>query len=443
MTEKRIFYYQESEFSEGEFVLYWMQQSQRIDYNHALNLSITKANELKLPLIVCFIFTSFPEANIRHYHFMYQGIVELKNRFTELNINFITLTGNPVTEVLVIAKKAKFLYMDMGYLKIQRYWRNEIIKSVKCSACIVESDVVVPVKTAYHKEAWSAGVFRPKISLYIESFLNEEHIPELLNKEKLFDNQLDTWLILKEKLSLSEDVKISSDFSGGESAALKRLNLFIKTKLTDYAGKRNDPSLNIQSNLSPYLHFGQISPVKIALEILKSKDIPNTNAFLEELIIRRELAMNFVYFNNDYDNYTCLPDWAKKTLAKHSDNYREYEYDLSAFEQAKTHDSAWNSAQKEMLLTGKMHNYMRMYWGKKIIEWTDSPEKAYEIALYLNNKYQLDGRDANSFAGIAWCFGKHDRAWSHRSIFGSVRYMNYEGLKRKFDINKYIEKYEK
>jgi deoxyribodipyrimidine photo-lyase len=196
--------------------------------------------------------------------------------------------------------------------------------------------------------------------------------------------------------------------------------------------------------MSPYLHFGQISPLYIALQIRKARGINKANkeAYLEELIVRRELSMNYCYYNPEYDSYSGLPDWAKKTLKAHRGDKREYVYSIEDLEDAQTHDPYWNAAQREMVLTGKMHNYMRMYWGKKLIEWSATPEQAFKCALYLNNRYELDGRDPNSFTGVAWCFGKHDRPWSERPIFGSVRYMNAAGLERKFDMEAYIRKIE-
>jgi deoxyribodipyrimidine photo-lyase len=213
---------------------------------------------------------------------------------------------------------------------------------------------------------------------------------------------------------------------------------------------RNNPTRDAQSNLSPYLHFGQISAQRVALEVLKYLSLPpfaregteggiSHAAFLEELIIRRELSDNFCFYNRDYDNFEGFPDWAKKTLNKHRKDRRDYIYTVKQFEHAKTHDDLWNAAQMEMAKRGKMHGYMRMYWAKKILEWTESPEKAMEVAIYLNDQYELDGRDPNGYAGIAWSIGGvHDRAWNERPIFGKIRYMSYNGCKAKFDIKQYI-----
>jgi deoxyribodipyrimidine photo-lyase len=150
--------------------------------------------------------------------------------------------------------------------------------------------------------------------------------------------------------------------------------------------------------------------------------------------------MNFVNFNDRYDSYDCLPEWAKQTLRAHKSDRRQYQYSFEELEEARTHDPYWNAAQREMVLFGKMHNYMRMYWGKKILEWTRKPEDAFRVALQLNNKYELDGRDPNGFTGVAWCFGKHDRPWQERKVFGKVRYMNAEGLRRKFDMDAYVRR---
>jgi deoxyribodipyrimidine photo-lyase len=238
------------------------------------------------------------------------------------------------------------------------------------------------------------------------------------------------------------DVLVDSNM--GDALSGQSLDAFIRDKLKHYNDLRNDPGTDYGSQMSPYLHFGQISPLEIALKVRrargKAKDAKE--AYLEELIVRRELSMNFVHYNPHYDAYQSLPDWAQKTLKAHEKDHRETIYSLEEFEHARTHDPYWNAAQTEMVDTGKMHNYMRMYWGKKILEWSKTPEKAYRTALSLNNKYELDGRDPNGFTGVAWCFGKHDRAWPERPIFGKIRYMNAAGLRRKFDIEAYVRRVE-
>lgn len=244
-----------------------------------------------------------------------------------------------------------------------------------------------------------------------------------------------------DSLDLDRTVGPIEAFHGGTKHAAKRLRHFIAHKLDGFADLRNDPGRDFLSNMSPYLHFGQISPLYIALQVQKT-DSPGKDAYLEELIVRRELSHNFVYYNPRYDRYSALPEWATNTLRAHRRDTRQPVYSRRELEEGRTYDAYWNAAQKEMVVAGKMHGYMRMYWGKKILEWSETPRKAFRIALYLNNKYELDGRDPNGFTGIAWCFGKHDRAWAERSVFGKIRYMNAAGLSRKFNPDDYVRKVE-
>jgi len=229
---------------------------------------------------------------------------------------------------------------------------------------------------------------------------------------------------------------------GGASEARRLLRAFVARKLRRYADERSDPGTDLLSHLSPYLHFGQVSPLEVALEVARAAGAPRAakDAFREELIVRRELSMNFCAMNDAYDSYDCLPAWARRTLAKHARDRRPYRYTPGQLERALTHDEHWNSAQREMVATGSMHSYMRMYWGKKIIEWMDDPRESFRVALHLNNKYAMDGRDPNSFAGVAWCFGKHDRPWGERPVFGQVRWMSADGLERKFDMDAYARR---
>ena len=250
------------------------------------------------------------------------------------------------------------------------------------------------------------------------------------------------WKKVKRNLQVDRSVAEVDWLGPGEVAARQVLRHFLKNKLAEYGEKRNDPTKDMVSNLSPYLHFGHISAQRVALEVQKHPmDEKKKDSFLEELIVRRELADNFCLYNGKYDQFEGFHPWAQKTLNEHRSDEREYLYSLDEFEEAKTHDDLWNAAQIEMVRRGKMHGYMRMYWAKKILEWTESPEAALEIAIFLNDKYELDGRDSNGYAGIAWSVGGvHDRAWNERPVFGKIRYMSYNGCKRKFDIKSYIQK---
>jgi deoxyribodipyrimidine photo-lyase len=427
---------------DGDFVIYWMQSSQRTEFNHALEYSILKANKLNNPLVVFFGLTdSYPEANQRHYWFMLEGLQEVQNSLFERGITMLIRHTAPEIGAIELSKNASLIVVDRGYTKPERAWRQIVAKKIECPLIQVESNVVVPIEIASQKEEYSAATLRPKISKHIRDYL-KPLTNKNLEKTKL-RKEFDSLDISKienviSKLDIDKSVKRVEKFHGGQSEAKKHLNEFIKAKLDNYREYKNDPTKHCVSNISPYLHFGNISPIQVALKILETEN-QNIDPFLEELIIRRELAINFVYFNYNYDSLNGLHEWQKKTLNEHAKDTREFTYTLTEFENAQTHDHYWNSAQKEMMIEGKMHGYMRMYWGKKIIEWTNTPEEAYKIALSLNNKYELDGRDPNGFAGVAWCFGKHDRPWKEREIFGKVRYMNSNGLKRKFDADAYVK----
>jgi deoxyribodipyrimidine photo-lyase len=301
---------------------------------------------------------------------------------------------------------------------------------------------VVPVDTAYPREAYSAAVLRPRISRLLFAYLTP------LTQRKVLYPSADPQEapgVLPESCAspLWPDKALSPvpGKIGGTREALARLDRFLEEDLDRFEEDRNNPGLVCGSGLSPYLHFGQISPLTLALAA-QTAESPGTGRFIEELIIRRELSFNFCHYNPDYDNYIGLPEWARKTLKLHSRDPREWVYSREEMERGDSHDPYWNAAQKELVLSGSIHGYMRMYWGKKIIEWSQSPEEAFATALELNNRYGLDGFDPNSYAGVAWCFGKHDRPWKERTIFGTIRYMNDKGLNRKFPMEKYLERIE-
>lgn len=443
IQEERIKALNKKSTREGKYVLYWMQAAQRVEYNHALEYSIRKANELKVPVLVFFGITDdWPDANRRHYYFMLEGLNKVNKALHDIGILMIIRLCSPDDGAVELANNAALVVVDAGQLRIQRKWRRNAAQKVECPLYEVETNLIVPVEEASDKENFSAGTFRPRITKQLDKYLVPlKHTKPKLDSLGLKLKSLDIEDIDKtvSKLNIDHSVGKVAFFEGGTDQAKLRLRDFIKNKLDKFEQLRNDPCADYVSNMSPYLHFGQISPLYIALEVKKSSG-KGKASYLEELIVRRELSFNFVYYNNKYDTFASLPPWAKRTLNFHRKDKREYVYSLEDFEQAETHDPYWNAAQKEMVLTGKMHGYMRMYWGKKILEWSTNPQTAFKIALYLNNKYELDGRDPNGFAGVAWCFGKHDRAWAERPVFGKIRYMNANGLKRKFDPDAYVEK---
>ena len=445
IQEDRIAYLNEKDEQKGEYVVYWMQASQRVRYNQALETAIRIANKRSLPVLVYFeLIDHFPDANLRHYYFMLEGLQEviedLRQIGIQMVINYQAVGQYP--DLLDLAREAVMIVTDCGYLRFQTEWREKYARELPCLLIQVESDVIVPVESASTKEEFTAGTFRPKINRLLMNYLYpiENTNPDYSSLD--FDVPsfaIDNINESINQLSVDTTVSPSQIYHGGASRAEELLKQFISEKIYRFESLRNDPSQDFLSHMSPYLHFGQISPLYITLRLKAEAPAEAYRVYLEELVVRRELAINYIYYNANYDQFIGLPRWAKSTLEKHQNDTRKIVYSVAELEHALTHDVYWNAAQREMVMTGKMHGYMRMYWGKKILEWSPTPQEAFQRCIYLNNKYELDGRDANGYAGIAWCFGKHDRAWKERPIFGKVRYMNANGLKRKYDMEKYIQ----
>ena len=436
----------------GRYVLYWMQQSQRAWNNHALEYAIGLANERDEPCLVAFGLTeAYPEANLRHYAFMLEGLADVAAALETRGIPFVLRRGSPDDVALELAQGASIVVCDRGYLKPQTAWRARVAAAARRRVVEVESDVVVPIDLVSEKAEHAARTIRPKILALREGFLDVA--PPIQPQHPLRPgdgrqaavprSDVDLRDVAGELARLAVDRSIApvQRFQGGTSAARARLAAFLRDRLQHYAAQRGEPVARACSELSPYLHFGQISPIELVLAVREASHgrPEGMSSFLEELIVRRELAMNFVARTPDYDRFSCLPAWARTSLQAHARDRRQHLYDQSRLEAGATHDPYWNAAMHEMRASGYMHNSMRMYWGKKVIEWTSSPEAAYETALALNNKLVLDGRDANSFANIGWLFGLHDRPWAERPVFGKVRYMNARGLERKFDIRAYVD----
>ncbi len=441
--EKRIKALNNKSIRQGDYVLYWMQASHRSEDNHALEYAIALANSLKKPLLVFFGLTErYPEAQERHYFFMLEGLKEVEIFLKKRGLKFVISRISPEKGAVQLGRRALAVVTDRGYLRLQRKWRQFVAHRLECPCLMVEADAIVPVEVASPKQEFSAATWRPKIKKNLQEFLKPlkpipVHFDSLAIDPEIDPFPLENLTQAIASLRIKREARKVDFFHGGTSEAKKRLRLFIEQKLEKYPDLRNDPTADCLSNLSPYLHFGQISPLSVALEVMATGS-QAADVFLEELIVRRELSLNYVFYNPHYDSFEGLPAWAKKTLHEHTKDPRSYLYSLEELEEARTHDPYWNAAQLEMVITGKMHGYMRMYWGKKILEWTRTPEEAFQIALYLNNKYELDGRDPNGFVGVAWCFGLHDRPWPERHIFGKVRYMNESGLRRKFDADAYV-----
>jgi deoxyribodipyrimidine photo-lyase len=445
MIDKRVKIITEGKKGKGP-VIYWMSRDQRIRDNWALIYSQKMALKLKAPLVVLFcLVPQFLNATIRQYGFMLRGLEEIEADLKKKNIPFCLRMGRPGEEIARFIKKihASALVTDFSPLRIKRTWNDSVRKEIHIPFHEVDTHNIVPCWIASPKQEYAAYTFRPKIHRMLVEFLDT--FPPLRTHPLSFNGNKTyiDWKKCLRFLKVDNTVPEIDWLKPGEKAAKKVLQQFINKKMSSYETSRNDPTQDSLSNLSPYLHFGQISAQRVALEVHQgAPSIRSRDTFLEELTVRRELSDNFCYYNPHYDSLKGFPEWARKSLAKHRRDRREYVYSLKTFEKARTHDDLWNAAQREMMIRGKMHGYMRMYWAKKILEWSESPEKALEIATYLNDRYELDGRDPNGYVGVAWSIGGvHDRAWNERPVFGKIRYMSYNGCRGKFDVNTYISRW--
>ncbi|MGD8915264.1 MAG: deoxyribodipyrimidine photo-lyase [Syntrophobacterales bacterium] len=444
MNLKRVRTLKDGTRKKGQ-VVYWMSRDQRVEDNWALLYAQELAVQMKAPLAVVFcLVPQFLNATLRQFDFMLKGLKQVEKGLTDLKIPFFLIRGWPKKEIPNFASENKvaLFVSDFDPLNIKKKWKEEVANSLKIPLYEVDTRNIVPCWIASPKQEYAAYTLRPKIRRSLPEFLEE--FPKLQVHPFTWKGKVKStnWKRVVGGLEVNGDVREVDWLEPGERAARQTLNRFLNKKLQEYDEKRNDPTKNSVSHLSPYLHFGQISAQRVALEVKKSQPkLEKKDSFLEELIVRRELSDNYCFYNEKYDQFEGFHPWAQKTLNEHRGDKREYLYSSEEFEEAKTHDDLWNAAQMEMVLKGKMHGYMRMYWAKKILEWTESPESALEIAIYLNDKYELDGRDSNGYAGIAWSVGGvHDRAWNERPVFGKIRYMSYNGCKRKFDIQSYIQK---
>ena len=427
-------------------VIYWMSRDQRVEDNWALLFAQEIALERREGLAVLFVLTdTFLGATLRQYRFMLAGLMETAHTLDSHNIPFYLLRGEPGVVVPTFAseKGAGCVLTDFDPLRIKRRWREEAAERLTVPLLEVDAHNIVPCRAVSAKGEYSAGTFRPRITRMLDEFLVD--IPTVIPHPHPLPGAPDVrWDEVLESLKAPDAGGAIDWIEPGARAARDRMWLFIDEDLSRYDEERNDPTKHAQSGLSPYLHFGQLSAQRLAREVqISSVPREAKAAFLEELIVRRELSDNFCLWHRDYDSPTCFPDWAKRTLNEHRVDPREYIYSFNQLRDAETHDSLWNAAQKELVIRGTMPGYLRMYWAKKILEWTESPEAAMECAVSLNDTYQLDGRDPNGYAGVAWSIGGvHDRAWGEREVFGKVRFMSYNGCRRKFDVDAYIKSVE-
>jgi deoxyribodipyrimidine photo-lyase len=438
----------------GRYVLYWAQMNRRAGSNHALAHAAAMANDLKLPVLYYEGLTcTYPYANDRFHTFLLEGVPDTQKQLGELGIGYVFYLhkrrGDANDIVYRLAKDAAAVVTDDYPTFIARRHNAGVPGRIGAPYIVVDSSCVVPMSRIPSRE-YAAYTIRPKIHRLLSHYLRPA--PEVTVKRK-WDGPAPEFHVpvepgnisaLVAECEIDHTVAPSIGFAGGREAALRTLRLFLDRKLRRYARERNEPSAHATSDISPYLHFGHLGALETALAARRHAQEHQLicEEFLEELIVRRELAFNFARFSEDPEALENLPNWALETLRKHDGDKRDFVYTREQFEFAQTHDTLWNAAQKELLLRGKIHGYYRMYWGKKIIEWSASHREALVTMIYLHDRYALDGRDPNTYTNILWCFGLHDRPWAERPVFGMIRFMSYDGMKRKTDVEAYLREIE-
>ncbi|MEP7213007.1 MAG: deoxyribodipyrimidine photo-lyase [Acidobacteriota bacterium] len=435
---------------DARYILYWMQMFKRVGNNHALTFAIRKANDFKLPLVVYEgLKYYYPWASDRIHTFILEGVEEKREAFERLGIRYVFYLQKDKHSlkrtVAKIAKDAALIVTDDFPCFIIPGHNKTIAAKATVPVFAVDSNGVIPI-SKFEKEEYAAYTIRPKIKRLLPEYLKPMPVETIDIKVPDIEVDCPDTIVTADNIAelvaecdIDHSIKPSGVYHGGTANGRMRLNKFLTEILPDYETARNKPDRDGSSRLSSYLHFGFLSPLEIALAV-QDADAPQTakEAYLEELIVRRELSYNFTSHNAQYDSLDSLPAWAHKTMREHIDDERPVIYSLEQLEAGETQDELWNASQREMVATGEMHNYVRMLWGKNVIAWTRSYEEAFAILEHLNNKYCLDGRNPNSYAGILWCFGKHDRPWMTRPVFGTMRYMTSGSTGKKFDSKKYI-----
>ncbi len=438
----------------AKYVLYWAQMNRRTEYNHALEHAVTQANGLRLP-VLCYegLTCTYREANDRMHTFVLEGVEETERRLAARGIGYCFYLrkrrSDPDDVLYRLAADAALLVTDDYPTFIAARHNRSVPAKLGVRMEAVDSSCVVPMNLLPKRE-YAAYTIRPKIHRLLPQWLTPFETVRLERKWRgpalewhtpVSEDRIPS---LVDECEIDHSVPPSISYRGGRRAAEKTLCHFLENNLRRYARDRNEPSAHATSDISPYLHFGMLSSLEVALAAKQQAAEHGLIAdeFLEELIVRRELAFNYARRTEQPECLTNLPSWAKETLRKHAKDPRDPVYQREQFLRAQTHDPLWNACQKEMLLRGKIHGYYRMYWGKKIIEWSRTCQDALETMLLIHDRYALDGRDPNTYTNILWCFGLHDRPWQERPIFGMVRYMGLEGMKRKTNVDAYLREIE-
>lgn len=453
----------------GGTVVYHMCRDIRVHDNDALLFAQELALSQGAQLIVVYHIWNYEwkGATRRFYDWVLPSLEEVEQELRKYSIPLIVTVSemnlfSDDYRVTFPQKNVGAVVVDQLPLRFMKRWKETMLSQYPDVPLYeVDAHNCIPVWYTSQKQEFAAHTIRGKIHKILPDFLEEykKVVVHHGNQELLKTITPIDWNVMKSKMVCNESVSGVGNFVPGEKSAQKILTDFLRNKLTDYDESRNLINSDGQSNLSPYISHGNISRRHIVHEVLKITGVDiqdafdarqngsngkmgSISAFIEECVIRAEISENFCYYNPTYDSYDGFPAWAKETLNKASTDTREYVYSKKEFEEARTHDVLWNSAQLQMVTTGKMHGYMRMYWAKKILEWSKSPQDAMKIAVYLNDTYELDGRDSGGYVGCAWSIGGvHDRPWFGRPIFGAVRYMAESGVAKRGKVKVYIEKW--
>lgn len=435
--------------SGGRYVLYWMQMNRRVAGNHAVAFAAQLASDRGLPLLVYEGLTcTYPQANDRIHTFMLQAVPETARRLRERGIGYIFyLRRTPADRndaLYVLVRDAAAVVTDDYPVFIAAGHNRTVPDRIGVPYYAVDASCVVPM-ALIEKRQVGAYTIRPRIRRHIAAHLRPVELPHVKQwrgtaadfHTEVTEAEIPSLVV---SCAIDHSVVPSSAYRGGAAEANSRLEEFVRNRLAHYAESRNNPSERVNSNLSPYLHFGQISATDVALRVqdYAADHGIDPEPFLDELIVRRELAFNFCRYAERPDSLEELPAWAQATLGDHAADARPEAYSREDLIAARTHDPLWNATQREMLATGTIASYYRMYWGKKIIEWSATHDEALATMLDIHERWALDGRDPNTYANCLWCFGLHDRPFSERRIFGKVRYMSYAGMRRKTDVDAYV-----
>jgi deoxyribodipyrimidine photo-lyase len=434
-----------------KYVLYWMQMNRRVRSNQALQRAIELANQHHIPVIVYEGLTCTYEcANDRIHTFMLEAVPDNGAALRDLGIGYVFYLRRTAQDAnntfYQLASNAAAVITDDYPTFIAREHNSRVPAKLDIAMEAIDASCVVPMRAMPGRQ-YAAYTMRPKINAALPRFLKAvpqaKPVVRYTGTAPSFHTEVTHENIpaLVASCAIDHSVKPSLSFTGGYTRARKLLDDFIKHNLERFDSERNEPSKHATSHMSPYLHFGQISSMEIALAVQKAAEKKSLDAkpYLEELITRRELSFNYACHVDDPGDLANLPSWCQQTMEKHKRDKRPVSYQYEQFERAETYDALWNATQKEMVLRGKIQGYYRMYWGKKIIEWATDYEAAAKTMIDIHTRFALDGRDPNTYTNILWCFGLHDRPWTERPIFGKLRYMSLEGMKRKTDVRAYID----